>query len=519
MRDATSSTTSRRRVLLAAVLSLLMPAAVAAAPRDRSGASRDRDAQLEAALRKQTKKVVTAFCNDLERAAEWAVSRGLGSEARRLVARISELDPEYEDLDKLKTKINGAEKADGDTSSAVKTLEKRLDSASSRHAKRLYELAVKCFRAGLFTRSYDLLHEALTFAPDPRDSTQKKVMRVLGYEWDRDQKQWITDWEADQRKRHFLTAEGWFAKKDQRKFEEGLRPCLGKWVSIEEEKRIRTRNEFNPYRVESENFIVETNLGREIAWKYALLLEDFAREYYRFFIGYYDQVAGAKLLFKKSDKKKKHVVYIFPSKVEYLTHVKQRKGNDQLLRESAGYYSSRDRRSQFYWVEDMSSTIETFYHEVAHQLFAESKRTTPWESEGNNWVVEGIATYIETWKKDGKAWRPGANLRHESLQIARAALSRSAGWSLMGFVTIDNDRFHEENRGLNYAISGALCHFLLHHDDEVYREDFIRFLSAFYAGKVSNYSLVEFLDVPGASSTEEAFATLEKQFREYLAAL
>ena len=56
----------------------------------------------------------------------------------------------------------------------------------------------------------------------------------------------------------------------------------------------------------------------------------------------------------------------------------------------------------------------------------------------------------------------------------------------------------------------------MHYDDQRYKEDFVRFLSAYYEGKVSEDSLVEYIRPEGPGP---AFDTLEKQLREYLANL
>jgi hypothetical protein len=72
------------------------------------------------------------------------------------------------------------------------------------------------------------------------------------------------------------------------------------------------------------------------------------------------------------------------------------------------------------------------------------------------------------------------------------------------------------DRGDNYCLSCALTHFLMHYDDEVYREDFVRLASAYYAGKVKEDSLVEYLYIPEGSTSEQKFAVLESQLREYM---
>ena len=101
------------------------------------------------------------------------------------------------------------------------------------------------------------------------------------------------------------------------------------------------------------------------------------------------------------------------------------------------------------------------------------------------------------------------------MNIAKRFLGGSKDWSLQAFAHIDNDQFHKVNRGLNYCLAGALCHFFMHYNDEIYKEDFVRFLSAYYLGKIGNDSLAEYVKVEGGGG----FNALEKQFKEYMSTL
>ncbi|HVR76182.1 MAG TPA: hypothetical protein VMT52_17765, partial [Planctomycetota bacterium] len=125
----------------------------------------------------------------------------------------------------------------------------------------------------------------------------------------------------------------------------------------------------------------------------------------------------------------------------------------------------------------------------------------------------------ETWEKvDGK-WRPGQKLTNDKLMTARSFLASSTGWKLAPFLAIDNKEFHEENRGLNYALGAALSHFLMHADDGVYRERYVKFISAYYGGKVVESSLGAMISVEGVSGVQETIEALEKRLKEYMSQL
>jgi hypothetical protein len=486
---------------------------VAQTSRRRSKKPVDRDAALEAALRKRTQKIQAKYCRDLERTIVWATKTGLKKDSAALLRQIRSINPDYKKLDSLEKRIEKAEELeDADKiKTAKKSLVRRLATANKKQGKDLASLSTACMRVGLFTKAFDMISNVIEISPD-----DAKARKILGFKKDRKTKTWITNWEYEKRKKHFLTPEGWIEKKHKKDFEKGLRPYKGKWIPKERERQIRTRNEFGAYTVVTEHFEVKTNLGREKAYQFATRLENFYNQFFRVFIGYYDQVAGAKLLFNRPDVKKQHVVILFPTRAEYLIHVKQEMGNDPLLRDSGGFYSPSIRKSRFYWNDNVEETYRTLHHEVAHQLFAETKKTSRGGSQGNNWVVEGIASYIETWKVIDGRWLPGYEIENRRLQHTKSFLDDNDDWTLGDFAKIGNKQFHKENRGLNYAISGSLCHFFMHYDDERYKEDFVRFLSAYYEGKVSESSLVSYIKVEGDGGV---FATLDKQFRAYMSDL
>jgi hypothetical protein len=471
------------------------PAAKSAAKSASSATQKQqRDAAAEKALLRETAKVEESYLKELERVASWAASSGLKAEAEQTIASMKAISPAYAPSQKLKASVEGAKPPEDEAKRKDLTTSyaKKLEAAKEQNAKKLFSLATACMKLGLFTRAYDLIKDVIAADPD-----HKRARDILGYTWDSTDKKWITKWEADMRKKSFVTEEGWVKKEDKKKWDQGLREYSGKWVPKEEEERIRKRNEYNPFFVETEHYRVETNLGRKQAFEFALLLEDYYDEFFRFFLGFYDQEAGTKLLFRQANLKKKHRVKMFPSQTEYLTFVKAEKGNQQLERESGGFYAEADRCSYFFWSENREGTLSTLYHEVAHQLFAETKDGSG-NSTGNNWVVEGIATYLESWEKVKDEWRPGSKFIRE-FQEAKSYLAADTGFKLAPFLAIDNDQFHKENRHRNYALSGALCHFLLHYDGGIYKEAFVSFLSAYYSGKVVDDSLGRAIPVEGVA--------------------
>ena len=491
-----------------------------------SKAKKDKAAEISAAAEKAllaaTRKVDTTYLADLEKIASWAAGQGLKAEAAKLVAKMADIDPEYPKLEKLKASIGkpaakkkASAKDEEEKKSAAqdpqKALQKKIEEANDRYAARLFPLAESCMKYGLFTRAYRLVKAVLDADPD-----HKKARGILSYAWDSSSKKRITKWEADMKKTHFLTPEGWFEKKRKSDFDKGLRPYQGKWLPKEKEAEYRKRNNYNPFAVETEHFEVQTLLGREKAFEFGLRLEDFYRQFFEFYLGFYDQVQAAKLLFNTGKQKKKHQVFVFPSRVEYLEFVKADHGDNELLRRSGGFWSPGERKSYFFWTDRSDENMNTLYHEVTHQLLGETKDNAG-RSEGNTWLVEGIAAYMETWENEGGRWHPGARIDSPALMNVKSLLAGDPKWSLESYLAMDHETFHKEpGRGMNYALGAALAHFFLHYGDEIYREDFIRFLKDYYEGKVVKDSLAKYIRVEGATGAGEKLSTLSAQFREYM---
>lgn len=293
-------------VLLASLALLLGSTRGAAAPVDAAA-----DAALERSLLKASDKTRLGHLKELERLSRWAVSSGLVDEARSLLETARRVDPDYKGISRMEESLKSPPTPDAPkVAEARKAYPRKLDELNDKHAKDLFAMAAGCMKAGLFTRAYDLVQQVVEADPD-----HKKARDILSYAWDRETKSWISKWEASMKKTSVLTEEGWVAKKDKKKWDSGLRPYLGKWIPAEEEKKVRLRNNYNPFSAETEHFEVKTNLGRKQAFEFAQLLEDYYGAFFRFYIGYYDQERGAQLLFNQAKRKEKHQVKVFPSQV------------------------------------------------------------------------------------------------------------------------------------------------------------------------------------------------------------
>ncbi|MBI3723035.1 DUF1570 domain-containing protein [bacterium] len=477
-----------------------------------------RDLKREEQLRKDSVKVQSEHSRDLEPIVRFAAEKGLKARAADLVATIEKITPEWKTLDELKKLAESCQAASPEPADAAKELDKKLRYAQENYANHLMKLARDCGQNQLFTRAYDLIGDVLDAWPDHGEARKiRGYVRGPGNRWvSKNEAKLLNDNVLYKDKKGVVL--GWVPKKDVARWDKGERPFAGGWLpEADEIEKIRT-NEYRFWSVESEHFEIRTHVSRAEAWKFSQLLEDYYSQFFRTFLSFFDLESGVKLLFDTQPLKKKHLVYYYASRNDYLNHVKAEHGNDKLLLDSAGFYTQGagqcTRMSHFYQTDNQDEVLSTTYHEVTHQLFAETKEDKSGASSGNNWVPEGIASYIETWGKDPKTkkWVPGMNVKHERLLAAKQHLASNPGWSLARFVAIDHKEFHESARGLNYSLSEALCHFFMHHDNERYKEDFVRFIAAYYGGKAKENSLFSHIQESGE-------AALETQFKDYMAKL
>jgi hypothetical protein len=471
-------------------------------------------------LEKKLKDLRAAYADKLDPIIELCVTKNQKTRALELLETAERLGPTKK-REALRAKVEAASDSPPQEKD-TKEIAQKLKSAGDPHANKLLEVAGECFKLHQVSKALDLVHEAVGVSPD-----NKRARGLAGFEEIEVEKKktWVTHWEAAQRKAGFVPfvnkdgkGEGWIPAKDKANWDAGKRFFDGRWVSEEEEAKERRSHDSHWFEVESEHFLIKTPTSRADAWELAQLLEEFQSAFFKTFIAFYGVDKGVELVFNVEPLKKKHLVMFYPDKKAYDLHVKTHHEGTQLLYDSAGFYSADygcEPGSHFYLTERTQDVLETTYHEVTHQLFAEtcSERGASVRSKGNNWVVEGIATYIETWAKDSRGeWVPGKNTGHFRMKDAQRVLAKTADWKLAPFLAIDHDAFHKGGaRSENYSLSCAMAYFLMHGQDGRYHDDFVKFIAAYYDGKVTEKSLFEALGVDEA--------TLEKQFKEFMSKL
>lgn len=209
---------------------------------------------------------------------------------------------------------------------------------------------------------------------------------------------------------------------------------------------------------------------------------------------------------------RKMEVILLKDREEYIETLGVREAN---IGVSVGYYNNRAKQSFFYPSEELQAT---FFHELTHQLFAESSRIDTLNdagSQGGIWILEGIALYMESLRSHGTYWTVGG-IDAPRLQTARYRAVRDGywpGWNSFVGGTIDQWK-EDPNVALYYAHAAGLTHTLFdllpaanrNSDNNDSRERYMAALTATYEGRPTSS-----LGLLGQLAEDEEAAKLKYQ--------
>lgn len=280
---------------------------------------------------------------------------------------------------------------------------------------------------------------------------------------------------------------GWVKASDLPKYEQGLRPSRGRWVSAEEDARQHEKIT-GGWSVRTDHVLVTTNIDRAAAAELATRLEGLYQIWRQLFGEF--AATPAELQARLDGKgnagftpKPFRVVY-YRDRAEY---------NDALRRiqpqieSTLGIYFDSRRQSHFFAGEEQDAGV--IAHEAVHQFFYESARkpTRHLAATANVWAVEGVACYFETLRK--MATIPNAYALGTAdggrLQAARHRRVVDnyyvplAELSALGTVELQA----RPDLPQLYSQSAGLASFLIDGQNGRYRPAFRELLAAIYAGR------------------------------------
>lgn len=319
------------------------------------------------------------------------------------------------------------------------------------------------------------------------------------------------------------------------RYEQGLRPWKGDWISAEREAEFR-RDFRNAWEIPSEHFLVKTNVSLEAGLELSAKLETFHSWLQQNFAAFFDTPQALQERFEKalrtSGRRSKPLeVHYYASREEYQKRVQ---GKVPPGLETNGLYWQPERTCYFY-LKPQGPDFSTLFHEATHQILdvhtadarrvaartlALKRRRQPQDwiicERANFWLIEGIACYFESFVIDDAGNISVGDPACVRFDTARQRMLDPAYHFYLPareFFGLGRDKFqsHPQISPL-YTQSSGFAHFLMHYQDGLYRDDLIELLAGIYRPDAENPETdPDFSDI-----AEVGWLELDRQYREHM---
>jgi len=410
--------------------------------------------------------------------------------------------------------------------------------------KEMYTLARSTLRAGFPSMAFQMIGDVVRIDPD-----HKYARGILGLQLFTDPirkadpgyaGEWVSAFEKQMRSgsrpQIYHEMYGWIPAGNVPRYNEGLRPWKGDWISAEKDSELR-RDFRNAWEIRSENFLVKTNVGLEAGVQLSKRLEVFHDWLQLNFAAFFDtpqalqdrfDAAGSR---SSSNKKNPMVVHYYATREEY-----QKRVSDKVppTIETNGLYWQPEHTSYFFANRERTD-FSTLYHEATHQILdvattedrvraakiravkLRQRPAQPWtlSEKSNFWILEGLACYFESFKiEDGNVSLGDPN--YVRFDTARQRMLDPAFLYYLPaqqFFALGKDEFqHHPQVSPLYTQASGFTHFLMHYEDGLYRDDLITLLSQIYRPQPDTI-----LEEPSLTKIAGvSFETFDRQYRAHM---
>lgn len=387
----------------------------------------------------------------------------------------------------------------------------RFASLRKTQAIALFELARRAADDGETSLSMMWLTETIRENPE-----HAEARRILGYS--KYKGRWLTAFDREQvaAGKVWHTKFGWIAQADATRYEAGERRLGSRWTSAEEDAERHSSIE-RGWEVDTAHYRVTTNHSLSAGVELASKLERLHEVWRQAFAGFLIPAGQLRRAFDgdgdlaASRRTPLDVVY-FRSRDEYNRALVRAQPRIEM---TLGIYFDSRKTAYFYApdAEDVEGDYAgTLYHEATHQLFQETRRAARnLGAKHNFWVLEGIATYMESLAAHEGCFTLGG------LDAGRAPAARER-LLVDGFyvpfeeiVALGKLDLQRDSRIRSiYSQAAGQTAFLMHAGEGRYRQALVDYLAAVYQGKASETSL--------AQLAGRSYAQLDREYREYLQA-
>lgn len=380
------------------------------------------------------------------------------------------------------------------------------------YAKELYALSRQALNAGHVSFAYDLVREIVL-----HDSDHQTARKILGFVRSGDE--WVSAFEATKLKEKQVWTDefGWLPKDHVDRYRRGERFYRRKWMTVEKEAELR--HDFrNAWEIRTEHYLVKTNHSLERGVELAKKLEDFHGLFFQMMAGFFNSAEQVQQLFAGSNAKPlaaaakpPNVVHYYRTRDEYVSVLKPQ--TTQPIEITKGIYFPRTGIA-FFFFDPESDDDSTLYHEATHQLLSGSRPMTGEIGiKSDFWIIEGIACYMESFRREGERFSVG-DAGHQRILAARVHYIDDHYYvPLRDFSRMGMNAFQTAKEiRKNYSQGAALAHFFMHYDDGRYREALIEHLSQIYSPTKAIRENPESLEELTGVADEE----LDRQYGEYI---
>jgi hypothetical protein len=378
---------------------------------------------------------------------------------------------------------------------------KRLNAIQSRAASDLFQLAERAAHTDppRFAFASVCLRAALEREPDHREAR-----RLLGYV--PHEGGWARPFAVRQLRAGFESHPvfgwvpgDWIAHLDQGELPAPTPPGQKnvRWLPADEADQLRAGWD-PPWRISTEHFEIQTDVTLAEAISFGRRLEAFHDLFTTLFADILGETLPLVRRFRDpklvgEPEYKRHVVYYFASRQEYVNYFRSKPDGPDLAR-SLGYYNppkSSSGRAPAYFFRDPGGQLPVtanLYHEVSHQLLFETAGSNAYtRNAGNYWVFEGLGTYFETvtQQPDGSL-EVGGLVGRRMEEAIKSLVRERRSMPLATFVTLRKSDFERDDPRvyLYYQQAMALATFLMQSHGGQYRDAFLDYVRDAYRGRI-----------------------------------
>lgn len=452
----------------------------------------------EGKLSSEREAVYARYAERLTELATWCQEQKLADEAKQITGWLPKRAADRLTLFVLPP----SESADVGQRARLTEWRSRWQKLRDEQADALVALAQRAAADGEAALAMELVTEAVRENPD-----HKQARRILGFV--KYQGNWQTPFAISQLGAGKVWNDkfGWIPKSHQARYEQGQRYYQGRWMSADDEKRLRSDLK-RGWRVESDHYTITTNHSLEEGVQLSRRLETLYSIWRQVFASYLDNDAElARRFAGRSARRERvpHQVVYFANREQYTTALKPHQPKIDM---TLGIYFDSTHTAYFFAGDEQEPG--TIYHEATHQLFQESRPVVANVArDGNFWVVEGVACYMESLAEADGYWTLGGadagrmpaarhRLLTDDFYVPLEELTR------LGMEPLQ----HDPRIARLYTQSAGLTDFLMHDGAGRYRQPLVHYLEAIYTGSATASTLSQL--------TGTSYDALDREYRQFM---